>query len=402
MDHSDACLKCTICITACPVYRKDGAFPGPKALGPEWHRRSLTGSADPMDRVEDCTFCQLCEVACPVGVPVAHLIAEHKAAQLSEQPWPIRVRDTVLTHPEWVARAPTLARAPAPVSRWLRLSTGSRRPSMRKAPVSRPRRTPGAGRPRAALFVDCFDRGFDQEALTAAQALIEVFGFDVRRIPRTSLCCGAAAYASGRVTQAGRQAEAMGQALRGELDGDEVALITLNATCQGTMADEWSTFLGLNGLPVPVLPFHVFVLQYAPDTFWSALAPTQADPGDWTWTHTTCRGRRQGDGALFQMARRAGMDQVEPLDLECCGAAGSYAFKAEHAGTAHDIGRPAAEQTQGRTGVIWVDSGTCAVHLEQLTGRAARHPAYWLWQAWQAGQAASKGPNPPNPAIARG
>ncbi len=401
MAHSDACLKCTICIAACPVYRKDGEFPGPKALGPEWHRRHLAGTGDLMDHVDDCTFCQLCEGACPVGVPVAHLIAEHKAAALPKQTWPMRVRDTVLTHPEWVARAPVLTRATAlvPISRWLKLSTRSQRPSVRKAPrLSRSSRRAavGGGRPRVALFVDCFDRGFDTEAMLAAQALMEVFGFEVHQVPRTSQCCGAAAYASGRVAQARRQAGAMEQAIRGELRGDEVALITLNATCQGTIGEEWSKFLGLNDLPVPVIPFHVFALQHAPAGFWSTVAAANVDPGSWTWTHTTCRGRRRGDGALFQLARRAGMDQVEPLDLECCGAAGSYAFKAEHAETAHDIGQPAAAQIHGRPGVIWVDSGTCAVHLEQLAGRTARHPAYWLWQAWLTSQSASA--TPPAPA----
>ena len=57
---SDACLKCTQCIAACPVYRADESFLGPKRLGPEWWRQWQAGQHETLPHVEDCTFCQLC------------------------------------------------------------------------------------------------------------------------------------------------------------------------------------------------------------------------------------------------------------------------------------------------------------------------------------------------------
>lgn len=112
----DACLKCTLCVTACPVYRAEPLFPGPKVLGPEWHRAHL---ADPAlaaaAHVDDCTFCQLCEAACPADVPVAHLIARHKAARPAGL---LRtMRDGVLARPHLVGRLPALARLAAPSGR---------------------------------------------------------------------------------------------------------------------------------------------------------------------------------------------------------------------------------------------------------------------------------------------
>jgi len=390
VNGTDACLKCTICVSACPVYRKDTEFPGPKALGPEWERRRAAGDLIVMDYVEDCTFCQLCELACPVGVPIAHLIAEQKDRARLTQPAAIRLRDAILTHPEWVARAPRLSITPRFVSRMMRLSTTSRRPQPR---FSTAEVSPSASviHGRVGLFVDCFDRGFDQETLSASTALLNAWGFEVSTVPKSSLCCGAAAYASGRVEQAKRQAEAMRAAIIRDLPNEVTALITLNATCDGTMDQEWAKYFGLEPLPIPIMPFHEFAVSFAPEWFWDELRSKEEFKREGgrprVWTHTTCRGQRRGDGGLFVLARRAGVSEVIPLDLECCGAAGSYAFKTEHETTAHRMGSAAKDQINHPMGELWVDSGTCAVHLDQILGIPARHPAYWLYQRWHQASA---------------
>jgi glycerol-3-phosphate dehydrogenase subunit C len=382
MNQTDACLKCTICISACPVYRQDTAFPGPKALGPEWYRRDQAGEHGYMEHVDDCTFCQLCELACPVGVPIAHLIAEQKNQARAVQPAALRLRDTVLTHPEWVARAPSLSRTPRGVNRLLGLSNRSQRPRPRRArAVAVPPSEPSRG--RVGLFVDCFNRGFDQETVAAASALLQVWGFQVARVPGESRCCGAAAYASGRPEQASAQAASMRASLLRVLPEDSVALVTLNATCDGTIDQEWATYLGVDALSVPIVPFHEFALQHAPDAFWQGLS----SEGGAVWTHTTCRGRRRGEGSLVALAKRAGRTEVTPLALTCCGAAGSYAFKAEHEAVAHGMAEAARDQVADAPGDIWVDSGTCAVHLAQVSGQPARHPAVWLYQQWVESQA---------------
>jgi len=382
----DACLKCTICVSACPVYRHDSDFPGPKALGPEWQRRRAAGDLMVMDHVDDCTFCQLCELACPVGVPIAHLIAEQKDAARLRQPLAVGLRDNVLTHPEWVARAPMLTAASSSLARWMHLSTHSRRPRPRTAgSLAKPLQS--ASRGVVGLLVDCFDRGFDQETVTAATSLLRLWGFEAAPVPERSLCCGAAAYASGRVEQAKGQARAMREAISQELPTNVERFVTLNATCDGTVDQEWEQYLGLEPLPMPILPFHEFALAYAPLSFWEVLNRGSEHESEGVstpvWTHTTCRGRRRGDGSLGLLAQRAGAQAVSALDLECCGAAGSYAFKAEHEVVAHRMGSEAKEQIGGSAGELWVDSGTCAVHLDQITGVPSRHPAYWLYQRWQ-------------------
>lgn len=378
--RADACIKCGLCVAACPVYRVDPAFSGPKALGPEWYRRALGGAAETDPAVEDCTFCQLCEAACPVGVPVAHLIARHKARH--RRPLRRRIRDFVLVRPHWVARAPFLVALPPTLGRAVGLSPHVRRPRRQTAPSGPAPAASVATRATVALYVDCYARGFDPVTLAAARDLLHVWGFSARLVPRASACCGAAAYAGGQPEVARHVAEGCARTLAPELT-DAAALVTLNATCDATLRDEWPVYLGLS-VPVPVVSFAAFAIANAPAAFWEEVGWDGAG-AEAVWLHTTCRGKVAGGGeALMHLANRAGAVEARLLDLDCCGAAGSYAFKAEHEHVAFALGSRAADSLAGTPGgVLVADSGTCALHLAQMTGRPALHPAVWLWQRYR-------------------
>ncbi|POB09423.1 (Fe-S)-binding protein [Sulfobacillus sp. hq2] len=381
-ENDDACIKCSICISVCPVYGQDLEFPGPKALGPDWFRAYQANPLTvPSEHVDDCTFCQLCEASCPVHVPIAHLIAQHKS--LKKKTWRINLRDRILAHPHWVARYPRLANAPNFLVRPLGFGTQSRwpRPQRRVAPLSS---SPQADtRQIVGLFVDCYSRGFDQDVLSAAQALLELWGFSVRLLPHASHCCGAAAYAAGQPEEGQRIARSTYDAMTPGLT-DLSQIVTLNATCDSTLREEWPLYWNLS-LPVPVLSFSEFALDKAPAWFWDAMhkgMTAEQEQGETTsWIHTTCRSRvSRGDGILEQLADKAGLAATQPLNLACCGAGGSYAFKEEHEKTAHALGAAALEQVTETHDRIIVDSGTCALHLTQITGALAKHPAYWLYQ----------------------
>jgi glycerol-3-phosphate dehydrogenase subunit C len=378
--RADACIKCGLCVAACPVYRVAPAFAGPKGLGPEWYRRTLDGAAETDPSVEDCTFCQLCEAACPVGVPVAHLIARHKA----HRPRPLRrqIRDFVLVRPHWVARLPFLAAAPPALARALDLSVRAARPRRQTAPRREPSVEPTPARGTVALYVDCYARGFDTGTVAAARDLLRGWGYAVRLVPRTAACCGAAAYAGGQPDVARRVAGDAARLLAADLD-DAAALVTLNATCDATLRNEWPRYLGLS-LAVPVVSWSDFAVANAPDAFWEQVKQSDLEVGA-TWLHSTCRGKVAGGGAsLIRLAAQAGAGDARVLDLDCCGAAGSYAFKVEHEPVAFALGAQAKDQVaKTPDGVLVVDSGTCALHLAQMTGRPALHPAAWLWQRYR-------------------
>lgn len=375
---SDACLKCTQCIAACPVYRADQSFLGPKRLGPEWWRQWQAGQHETLPHVEDCTFCQLCEQACPVDIPVAHLIAEHKSHAAA--PWRRRLRDAMLTRPHWVARAPFVGSLHGPWDAWIGLGRKAARPRMRKP--SRPTR-PNAP-PQVGLFVDCYSGAYDGGTLEAAESLLNVWGLSAVRLTDGYRCCGAAAHASGLPDQARSTARSTREALGSHWSRDFSSIeqvVTFNATCDGTIREEWSAALGVEPLSAPVVPFVEFSLRYAPPIFWTAI---RGQVSSRIWTHATCRSRvHRGEGWIEALMRKLGQEAV-PLNISCCGAAGSYAFKAEHEETAHRMGRAAWDPQMEATGdILLVDSGTCALHLAQITGLRAMHPAVWLWEQAQ-------------------
>lgn len=374
----DACIKCSICVSACPIYVEDPAFPGPKVLGPDWFRQRQSGIEASHAHASDCTFCQLCEASCPVGVPIAHLIALHKGqTRQSPRRW---LRDYFLVRPHWMAKMPQITRLPKGLGKLGGISPNVTWPTSSKAddliPLQDFPRVEARG--RVALFIDCFARGFDQHTIAAARMLIEAWGYGVKELPIQSRCCGAAAQASGRLDDFKRFAVQSYLSLT-PLAEDIEAIVTLNATCDATLREEWPKYLDLN-LPVPIVSFTEFALAAAPDTFWERLS-SRAHSGDATWVHATCRSRgSRGDGSLMRLAHLSGLNEVAALGIECCGAAGSYAFKVEHEETASQMGKRAAEEICGQSGRILVDSGTCALHLQEASGLQAKHPAYWIYQ----------------------
>ncbi|WP_298211562.1 heterodisulfide reductase-related iron-sulfur binding cluster [Ferrimicrobium sp.] len=374
-EYEDACIKCSLCVTACPVYRVDQQFPGPKALGPDWYRHYQAGEAKPMEHVSDCTFCQLCESACPVDVPIAHLIAVHK--ELASQSPRLAVRDYLLTHPQWLAMVPSLVKLPKQLGVPLGISSSTQWPAPSPLQRSRRHRThqrQGSATRRIGIFVDCFTRGFDSETLLAASAVLEELGYTAVPLPSASHCCGAAAYASGLLGEAERTARSTHRAVRRMTSGLE-AVVTLNATCDDTLRVEWPRYFGLT-IPVPILPFVDFVLDRANPGFFERI---HGLPGqELIYTHATCRSKvARGEGSLFALMERVSERPPQILEISCCGAAGSYAFKTEHTKVARALGHRAKE-VMGEPGIILTDSGTCAIHLQELTGCQTIHPARWL------------------------
>ncbi len=376
----DACLKCTLCMSACPVMSVNADFPGPKALGPEWHRRRQEKDVLPMEHVEDCTFCQLCEAACPVAVPIAHLIAQHK--QIRRRTLKIRIRDAVLARPHWLARTAGLSSLPIPegARKLIGIASSVTLPQRRREPTEHLGPRLATGRGAVGVFVDCYSGGYDSELVFRVLALLDLWGYDARPLAGRG-CCGAAAYAAGAPDLACRQGQLTWKSLRDDVANVDTIII-LNATCDATIRYEWPRYCGIDG-NIPMLSFDE-VAWNAPEEFWEHLGSVPLGQGDRYLVHTTCRGKvARGEGYLVQLMARAGLSAV-PSDADCCGAAGAYAFKAEHQATAHDLGyylRGEADKV-GAAGVV-TDSGTCALHIEQLTQVVTRHPAHWLYERYR-------------------
>jgi len=175
--------------------------------------------------------------------------------------------------------------------------------------------------------------------------------------------------AEGRAREAARAIEADA----GDLD----VVLSVNATCEATMHGEWHDVFGIE-TSVP----SVSAVDWLLDTGVLAGLVERRRRGDRPKRlalHTTCRATVAGEGGADVAALEAVGYEVVQTELSCCGAAGSYAFKAEHAERARRIGSrvgPPAEIVG-----VAVDSATCALHLGDLWGVRATHPLVWIEEA---------------------
>ena len=91
----DACVKCTICETQCPVSRVTPEFPGPKYVGPQAERFRHGAPVD--HSLDYCSGCGICTTVCPQGVKIAEINGQARAV-MKEHNTPLR--DRLITQTE--------------------------------------------------------------------------------------------------------------------------------------------------------------------------------------------------------------------------------------------------------------------------------------------------------------
>jgi Fe-S oxidoreductase len=164
-------------------------------------------SDEVLEALDLCLACKACKTECPVGVDMARYKAEFLAQHHREHGTPREAHFFGRVHD--LARLASLspgAREPRParVRRAMKAAAGMdprrKMPSFAKEPFRRAflkrKRSSGDGRPRVILFDDTFHNFFEPGPLSAAAAVLERAGYDVR-LPRKQVCCGRAAVSKG-------------------------------------------------------------------------------------------------------------------------------------------------------------------------------------------------------------
>ena len=77
--------------------------------------------------------------------------------------------------------------------------------------------------------------------------------------------------------------------------------------------------------------------------------------------------------------------EVQVLDSQCCGIAGTYGFKAENYLTSQAIGAPLFRQIEeSGADLVITDCETCKWQIEMSTSKRCEHPISLLAQALSA------------------
>ena len=102
----DHCIRCNICVTACPVTAVTDNFPGPKYSAPQAGRFRQMGQETPDYSVDYCNGCRVCNMVCPTGVRIAEINARVRATlvQQHKQSLLLRLRNNLLARPELLGK----------------------------------------------------------------------------------------------------------------------------------------------------------------------------------------------------------------------------------------------------------------------------------------------------------
>lgn len=219
----DHCIKCNICVTACPVAPVTDLFPGPKYEGPQAARFRNSRQPSPDRSVDYCSGCRVCNEVCPTGVRIAEINARARARMVEEGVFSTRtrLRNNLLARPLTMARVgapfagfvnflftwrPTrlLAERLFGIHRDAPLPLYDGAPPFRRWFHSRPRKRGTAG--AVVYFTACSTEYYETRVGRTAVKVLEHLGFEV--IVPEARCCGLPLLSNGEFPAAREYHEA--------------------------------------------------------------------------------------------------------------------------------------------------------------------------------------------------
>lgn len=399
----DACVKCNICTTACPVSGVTDLFPGPKFEAPQAGRFRQPGQPTPDKSVDYCSGCRVCNMVCPTGVKIAEINARARASLVEQGKVPPmrRLRNNL------VARAALIGQLGQPVAplanavfffkpvRWAVEKTLG---IARQAPFpifnrqkfatwfrNHPRPT-GASR-KVVLFHGCSTQFYEPRIGRAAVRVLEANGFEVIVPPQN--CCGLPLLSNGEFPAARRYHASNVRSLV-EYARQGLAIVGTSTSCTLTLKEEAPELLDMHDEDTRLVAqqtydFNEFLLQLLDEG--SLNTDFKALPLNLPY-HIPCqyRGHRLGRPGLEVLDLIPGL-QVVDTHADCCGIAGTYGYKVEKYAIAMQVGAPLFEfvnQFVTKTGVRLAvcDSETCRWQITHATGVPVVHPVELLAAAY--------------------
>ena len=413
---ADACLKCNVCTTVCPVARVTDLFPGPKYVGPQAQRFRLGTSLSPgsgvlsvvasPDRTVDyCSGCGLCTSACPAEVKIAEMNNRARAALRSgHRP---RLRDWLLGQTDLTGRLGVLA---SPLANWslhnrlVRLLIDRVIRIDRRAPLprfsqrtlrsrlGRYRRsgwTADAPPPDKAVvyFHGCAANYYEPHVGQAAIDVLERNGFTVIVPPQ--VCCGLPLISNGLYGQARSRARRNLDVLAGYARAG-YPIVGTSTSCTHTLKAEYREMLDIDDDDARVVAEATWdISEFLLHLHEQGRLDTRFGTLDRTLPyHAPCQLRSHGIGLpaldLFELV--PGLRAVD-LDHDCCGIAGTYGLKSEKYDIAMAVGAPLFEKIRA-TGASQAacDSETCRWQIAAATEARLVHPVEILAEAYAAAQ----------------
>ena len=389
----DACVKCTICETACPVSAVTPLFSGPKFVGPQAERFRNGESVD--HSLDYCSSCGACTLACPQGVQIAELNSQARAVMKADH---MPVRDQLITRTTLmgmmmtpVAPIANAALHNKPIRTIVEKVIGIHRTApmppaqtqtlqgwlkKRKAPVKAPTRGP------VVFFHGCAGGYFEVETSKKSIEVLEYLGYEVI-VPKQG-CCGLAQQSNGLFDQASAAVLKLCDELRSA--GKDLTIISSSGSCTGMLKHEAHEIMGVSDDKLKDVATRIRdMMEFLLDLHDAGELPTDFQAIDMTVPyHAPCQLKSQGMGqpAVEVLKLIPGLTVVESGAV-CCGIAGTYGLKKEKYDVAQAVGKPLFDMVK-RTNpdLALCDTETCRWQIEQSSGVKTEHPIWMVHRAY--------------------
>lgn len=389
----DNCIKCNICVTACPFSAVTDLFPGPKYEGPQAARFRHEDQPTPDHSVDYCSGCRVCNEVCPTGVRIAEINARARAEMVEQGAFSgrTRIRNNLLARPLLLARlgAPFASLINGafrnPLARLLvdRVLGIHRRaplpmyesgPSFRAWLKDRVRSGPESGAGTVVYFPACSTEHYEKRVGRTTVRVLEHLGFEV--IVSDPSCCGLPLLSNGEFDAARDYhrdvvAKLIDYARAGHF------IVGTSTSCVLTVKEEAPELLDAydeESMLVAAHSFdlHEFLLGLASEGKLANLGPVPIRLP----YHPPCQYRAHRTG----IPAKDVMDLIPELDVvesnhPCCGITGTYGYKSEKYDISMAVGQGLFDFVENEGApVAACDSETCRWQITHGTGVPAIHP----------------------------
>ena len=382
------CIRCTICVENCPVFRVQPDFPGPKQAGPDAQRFRIGREKSIDDWVLLCGQCKRCEMACPCGVEPAQII--------------LRVQQRYgLEHPHTPAHLlfannyylSALGSMTAPLANRMAASNIGKKilgqmgiatyipfPKFSFQTLSREKKNRNRGERKVAFFYGCFINFYRPDIGRKIIRMLQSFHINVVLPPQ--VCCGLPALGNGNLALARTFARKNVASLSNYIDAGYDIVYTCTS-CGLCLLQDYQGILEIpeaKKIAENCYDLHEYLLKLIAER---EIHPVFREVNRTLAYHIPChlRALKIGYPAADLMKRIPDLD-FTILDDACCGLSGSYGFKKTNEAAALQLGERAVSLVR-KTGAAAIisDCGSCRMQMGGLSGMDAFDPAEILCES---------------------
>ncbi len=383
------CIRCTICVENCPVFKVNPEYPGPKQAGPDAMRFRIQKEKKFDSWVTMCAQCRRCEQVCPYDVKPASLILEAQlhyvdengptASQILFSNFHLISRFASFFAP--LANFIVSLKLVKIVMNWFGLRKDIPFPKFFFHTMQRKKEAPKKGVRKAAFFHGCYLNGNAPDTGRNIVKILQDLGIEIM-IPQ-QVCCGLPALGNGNRKKAVNFAEKNGSILIDKINQGYDILYSCTS-CGHTLIHSYPQLLPTQGEKISENSWNIYeYLEMLLNK--QKINPNYNKVNKTIAYHIPCHLKGTGKPyPALSILKMIPNLKLFILDQHCCGFSGSYGFKEKNKNTAIKLGnRAVAALEELNPDFIISDCGACRMQLESFTEIKVCDPIEIMIQAFK-------------------